>query len=224
MANVVYNQLSARGIRHLTKPGRYTDGLGLMLLVDTAGNRRWVLRVSTNGKRRDFGLGSAFEVSLKEARERRDKIRSQLRAGIDPMAARKMRRLRPTFEDYSIALHGELKNQWKNTKHRDQWINTLRVYAFPKLGKMPIDKVDALVAVERFPGVCDNRPIRLARHQQPVFRCEEAILARPVDAIGPVGRRDHIAVPVEVGAQAVVPAHLVATKQVATGAIEVENL
>jgi hypothetical protein len=31
---------------------------------------------------------------------------------------------------------------WKNAKHGKQWINTLRDYAFPKIGRMPIDSVE----------------------------------------------------------------------------------
>jgi integrase len=31
---------------------------------------------------------------------------------------------------------------WKNAKHGQQWINTLRDYAFPKIGRMPIDSID----------------------------------------------------------------------------------
>lgn len=30
---------------------------------------------------------------------------------------------------------------WKNAKHGAQWINTLRDYAFPKIGRMPIDSI-----------------------------------------------------------------------------------
>ena len=30
---------------------------------------------------------------------------------------------------------------WKNAKHGQQWINTLRDYAFPKIGRMPIDSI-----------------------------------------------------------------------------------
>jgi hypothetical protein len=30
---------------------------------------------------------------------------------------------------------------WKNAKHGAQWINTLRDYAFPKIGRMPTDSI-----------------------------------------------------------------------------------
>ena len=42
------------------KPGRHSDGRGLMLLVKQSGARSWVLRYQMKGRRRDLGLGSWF--------------------------------------------------------------------------------------------------------------------------------------------------------------------
>jgi Arm DNA-binding domain len=50
------------------KPGRHVDGRGLCLLVKPSGARTWMLRMQLNGERRDYGLGSAHDVSLAEAR------------------------------------------------------------------------------------------------------------------------------------------------------------
>ena len=50
------------------KPGRHCDGRGLCLVVKDSGARTWVLRMQQSGKRRDYGLGSATEVSLADAR------------------------------------------------------------------------------------------------------------------------------------------------------------
>ena len=38
-------------------------------------------------------------------------------------------------------MHIERLPTWKNAKHGAQWINTLRDYAFPKIGRMPVDAV-----------------------------------------------------------------------------------
>ena len=50
------------------KPGRHVDGRGLHLKVSKSGARSWVARIQINGVRRDYGLGSAWKVSLAEAR------------------------------------------------------------------------------------------------------------------------------------------------------------
>ena len=59
--------LTAIEVRN-AKPGRHADGRGLYLLVRESGSRTWVLRIQIDGKRRDFGLGSATRLSLAEAR------------------------------------------------------------------------------------------------------------------------------------------------------------
>lgn len=60
-----------------------------MLIVGDNGARRWMLRLQANGKRRDFGLGSAKDVSLAEAREGAAARRRQVLAGIDRVAEKK---------------------------------------------------------------------------------------------------------------------------------------
>lgn len=61
------------------KRGRHVDGRGLCLLVKPSGARTWMLRMQLNGQRRDFGLGSAYDVSLAEAREAAALLRRQVR-------------------------------------------------------------------------------------------------------------------------------------------------
>jgi hypothetical protein len=62
-------KLTALKIKGLTVPGSYGDGMGLMLLVKPTGARSWILRTTSNRKRRDFGLGGYPAVSLAKARE-----------------------------------------------------------------------------------------------------------------------------------------------------------
>ena len=62
------NLLTALFVKQVREPGVYRDGQGLLLRVFESGAKRWVLRVTARGRRRDVGLGSASEVSLAEAR------------------------------------------------------------------------------------------------------------------------------------------------------------
>lgn len=57
-------KLTALGIKNLKKPGRYSDGEGLMLKFAGAGKSSWIVRVQSGGKRRDIGLGTLADVSL----------------------------------------------------------------------------------------------------------------------------------------------------------------
>lgn len=136
-------QLSALKIKALKEPGRYSDGDGLMLQIGAGGARSWILRAQSGGKRRDFGLGSAKWVSLADAREAAGEIRRQLAKGIDPIAERKREReVIPTFKDAAVSVHEEQKAGWKNGKHQAQWLSTLETYAYPTLGKLPVNEIE----------------------------------------------------------------------------------
>jgi hypothetical protein len=60
------------------KPGRHVDGRGLCLVVKPSGTRTWVLRMQLNGQRRDYGLGSAYDVSLADARTAAAELRRRV--------------------------------------------------------------------------------------------------------------------------------------------------
>ena len=69
MARHPSNKLTALAVKKQTAPGRYSDGNGLYLVDDPSGARRWLQRLSIQGKRCDLGLGSTRLVSLDDARE-----------------------------------------------------------------------------------------------------------------------------------------------------------
>ena len=48
----------------------------------------------------------------------------------------------PTFDEFAQQVHIDRMPTWKNAKHGQQWINTLRDYAFPIIGCMPLDSID----------------------------------------------------------------------------------
>lgn len=71
------------------KSGPIQFGNGLIMRKTGRDCGRWIFRFSHNGRRRDMGLGSFPEVNIKSAEMRRDKWRSLLAMGIDPIEARK---------------------------------------------------------------------------------------------------------------------------------------
>lgn len=127
--------------------GRHGDGGGLYLVVDPSGARRWIARVVVKGQRNknggplrtDFGLGGADVVTLNQARERALEYRRMAKVGLNPRFNAK--RDIPTFEEFAQQVHIDRMPTWKNAKHGQQWINTLRDYAFPKIGRMPLDSI-----------------------------------------------------------------------------------
>lgn len=128
-------------------PGRHGDGNGLYLVVDPSGARRWIVRVTVKGQknrkgaplRTDFGLGGADVVTLNQARDRALEYRRMAKQGLNPRFNTQQET--PSFEEIALQVHIDRMPTWKNEKHGQQWINTLRDYAFPKIGRMPIDSI-----------------------------------------------------------------------------------
>lgn len=121
------------------KPGFHSDGNGLYLMVKPTGAKSWIYRFQLNGRRREMGLGSLVDVSAKDARQRATEARAMHLAGVDPISARVKAApiVATTFEDFAVSYVEDNKGAWKNPKHIQQWSNTLRDYAFPKIGKLP---------------------------------------------------------------------------------------
>jgi integrase len=84
---------SIRKAKPRSVPYKMSDGNGLALLVTTAGSRLWQVRYRFHGKENVIALGAYPDVSLKEARERRDAARKKLAAGVDPNADKKKQAL-----------------------------------------------------------------------------------------------------------------------------------
>jgi integrase len=135
--------LTAVGVRNLKTPGRYADGGGLYLLVDGPDTKRWVLRTQIKGGRRtDIGLGGLSTTTLAEAREKSLAYRKMARAGVDPVAAkREAEKVVPTFAQTAEKVYASHSKGWTNAKHAEQWINSLKRYAYPHIGTMPVDQI-----------------------------------------------------------------------------------
>lgn len=129
----------------LKEPGTYEDGGGLRLVVSSQSAKRWVLRVSSNGRRRELGLGSFPAVSLEDARAKAGELRTAIKSGKDPVAdKRKTQRTRnTTFADAFETFFTVKRQTLSNKKHREQWVSTMRTYVFPAIGDTPIADITA---------------------------------------------------------------------------------
>lgn len=136
------NRLTDLQVRKLSVKGRYSDGLGLNLVVTGSDSKQWVLRITVNGKRKDIGLGGYPTVTLSKAREEALAMRRQANQGIDPVVARReTKRVIPTFEEAARKVHADNIPTWKETKAVQQWISSLENYAFPVIGRMRVSDI-----------------------------------------------------------------------------------
>ena len=139
-------KLTALSFKAATRPGTYQDGEGLMLVVRSATSRSWLVRIQVDGKRRDFGVGSASKVSLADARKKASDLRSMYQSGVDPVAkkrADKQARIEiPTFRDAAQTVRNEQQGGWRNLKHRADWLSSLKRLTFAEIGNVRVDQID----------------------------------------------------------------------------------
>ena len=163
-------KLTAVAVKAANKPGRYQDGDGLMLMVKDSGARSWVLRIQADGRRRDVGLGSAADVTLAGARDKATDLRKLFRAGKDPLADRRAEKLRtatiPTFRDAAITTHKQNAASWRNVKHRADWLSSLERYAFPAIGDVRVDRIEAITVRDVLLPIWLERPETARRVMQ----------------------------------------------------------
>ena len=122
--------------------GKYEDGGGLRLAVSKSGAKKWVLRFTINGRRREMGLGSFPDVGLADARAKASECRQQASAGIDPIEARRVEPdAIPNFTACAARYIRAHRHGWKNAKHARQWVSTIKTYAKPIIGSNQVDAI-----------------------------------------------------------------------------------
>jgi integrase len=132
------------GSKPREKPFKLSDGDGLFLLVTPAGKRWWRLKFRVHGKEKLLSLGIFPDVTLKQARDRRDDARRDLANGIDPSAKRRTEKLASgdTFEAIAREWFEKFSANWVEG-YSSKVIRRLEICVFPWVGAMPISQIKA---------------------------------------------------------------------------------
>jgi len=143
--------LTATLIRN-TKPREKTfklyDERGLYLEVSRNGGKWWRLKYRFSGKEKRLSLGVYPDVSLKEARDRRDEARKLLANEIDPSENRKAQKTARgeregnSFEVVAREWFAKHSTHWA-TDHANRTFRRLERDVFPWIGDKPITGVTA---------------------------------------------------------------------------------
>ncbi len=161
------NKLSPLTVKALKKPGRHSDGNGLYIVVSNTGAKKWILRTVVQGRRTDIGLGGYSTTTLAEAREEAAKLRKIARAGGNPLQERrKAQVLVPTFKKAAIQVHKDHSKSWKNKKHAAQWISTLKEYAYPHFGDLPVNQIETAEVLKALSPIWLTKPETARRVRQ----------------------------------------------------------
>lgn len=139
---------AVRNAKPGAKPIKLFDERGLFLLVTPSGGKWWRLRYKLDGKEKLLSLGVYPDVSLKDARNKRDQERKRLAAGVDPgehrRAAKAARedRAANSFEVVAREWYGKYSPNWVE-HHGNRIIRRLERDFFPWIGGRPISELKA---------------------------------------------------------------------------------
>jgi len=139
------------------------DGKGLYLRVKPTGSKLWVFNYTHpfTKKRANLGLGVYPALTLGEARKKAQELNSTLARGLDPKDHRdeqerkKLEAHANTFEQVT----GKwlvLKKGSVTEAYYGKVVSRLETYAFPKLGRVPIHKLTAVLTIDTIRPLADR--------------------------------------------------------------------
>lgn len=145
---MLLTNLQVKSAKPKVKQYTLADGKGLCLLVLPTGGKYWHFRSKVGGKEVRMSFGTYPEVSLADARERRDEARRQIASGISPADARKAQKAARTESDLNS--FEVVAREWFQ-KFSPMWSvsNAEKVKArlekdlFPWIGQRPIAELKA---------------------------------------------------------------------------------
>jgi len=148
------------------KPRKLSDGGGLYLELRPNGNRWWRIKYRHAGKENRLSLGTYPDVSLAEARRRREAVRAQLTVGIDPAEVRKTDKQSRTAEVQAERLEAaglppvgsfeHVAREWLRLVHEPSvsagYAKRSRIQletdVFPWIGRLPVASIAASKLLE----------------------------------------------------------------------------
>ncbi|EDV2892034.1 TPA: integrase arm-type DNA-binding domain-containing protein [Salmonella enterica] len=122
------------------KPYKLADSGNMFLLVHPNGSRYWRLRYRFQGKEKTLALGVYPDISLSDAREKRDAARKLIAEGIDPCEQKRANKSLPdtaqTFEAVTRQWHKSNK-KWSES-HSEKVLKSMETHVFPLIGSRDI--------------------------------------------------------------------------------------
>ncbi len=146
---MLLNDTRIRNAKPSDKVQKLSDGGGLYLMIDLKGSKLWRMNFSYHGKQKTLAFGKYPEVSLADARKRRDAARAQLAAGGDPSQIAKLEKLKRktevanTFKAIANEFIAKIEKEGKAdaTLTKKRWLLDM---ACADLGSRPIGDITAV--------------------------------------------------------------------------------
>lgn len=129
------------------------DHGGLYLQVRPSGTKTWYMKYQYNRKEKKVSFGRYPAMSLKKAREKREKAKKELEKGLDPSALKKIRKLE-IIESTQNTFQSIGEEWWKyhtkdvSAKHALKIKTRLDRDIYPHLGLLPIKEIKSLMLLK----------------------------------------------------------------------------
>ena len=166
--------LNALKIKNLTPGKKHHVGQGLYLALSQKGRGKWSYRFTYNQKAHEMGLGPYPEVSLSEARLKRDEHRITLAKGENPLAQRlraareKITRDKKRFSHVAEEFINIRKTSWSSPKSERDWRSSLKRYVYPVLDAKPFADIRKKDVVDFFVPLWREKPETAKKIQERV--------------------------------------------------------
>jgi integrase len=156
-----------RDIRKPTKkPCKRWDREGLYLYCTPKGLRSWRLRYSIAGKRRVLVLGTYPDMTLADARARRNQIKAELRQGKDPAAERQVWKAvnvnGASFEAMAQDWLSRNKARWREG-YTQEISASLEAEVYPRFGRLHVDQITPPMVLALIREIEDRGAVTVAR-------------------------------------------------------------
>ncbi|MEG1787486.1 MAG: integrase arm-type DNA-binding domain-containing protein, partial [Citrobacter sp.] len=148
------SDVKVRSAKPEAKAYKLTDGEGMVLLVHPNGSKYWRLRYRFGGKEKMLALGKYPEVSLADARARRDEARKLLAHGVDPSENNKAVKVEQEQEAITfevVAREWHASNQKWSASHSARVLKSLEDNLFTAIGNQNIAELktrDLLIPIK----------------------------------------------------------------------------
>jgi integrase len=111
------------------------------------GGAQWFLRYTIFGKRREMGLGSYPNITLRNARLEAEKWQAVVREGKDAIKEREAQRQTSernmhVLRDVALDAFESRKAELKGDGKAGRWFSPLELHILPRLGRMPVSQID----------------------------------------------------------------------------------
>lgn len=152
--------VAIRNAKAGSKPTKMTDGLGLFLLITPTGGKLWRLKYRLDGREKLLAIGAYPQISLSDARKRRDDARALIAQGKDPSREKQREKLRSRLQaadtfsaiatEYCAKRRRDGEKGWSpGTATRSEYLLSL---LNPSIGRMPIAEIeprDVLASIQK---------------------------------------------------------------------------